>query len=131
MTPVTWQRAESVALAAAFALAGPVAFGYAWWWPLVLFLAFDLSALGYVGGTRAGATLYNAGHNYIGPVLAAGAFALTSADALMILALAWGFHVAVDRGLGYGLKLPDDFQHTHLGWIGRARTPAGEHAEGA
>jgi len=35
--------------------------------------------------------------------------------------MAWGFHVAVDRALGYGLKFNDDFQHTHLGWIGNKR----------
>ncbi|TDB99096.1 DUF4260 family protein [Actinomadura sp. 7K534] len=29
------------------------------------------------------------------------------------------FHVGVDRALGYGLKLPDSFRHTHLGEIGK------------
>ena len=28
-------------------------------------------------------------------------------------------HVAVDRALGYGLKLPAGFRDTHLGRIGR------------
>ncbi|SMO78520.1 DUF4260 family protein [Gracilimonas mengyeensis] len=27
-------------------------------------------------------------------------------------------HAAFDRVFGYGLKFPDDFRHTHLGWIG-------------
>ena len=116
---MAWQRLESIALAAAFAVAGPLAFGYAWWWPLVLFLVFDLSALGYVAGPRIGAAVYNAGHSYVVPVALAAAFAVSGDDAWMVVALAWGFHVAVDRALGYGLKHPDHFQHTHLGWIGR------------
>ena len=36
------------------------------------------------------------------------------------LALAWGFHIAVDRLLGYGLKFADRFSHTHLGEIAHA-----------
>jgi hypothetical protein len=27
----------------------------------------------------------------------------------------------MDRIFGYGLKYPDAFQHTHLGWIGGAK----------
>ena len=36
----------------------------------------------------------------------------------VLLAACWAFHVAVDRALGYGLKL-GAFRHTHLGLIGR------------
>jgi len=124
MTPVTWQRTESALIAIAVLVLPVVGFGYAWWWPLALFLAFDLSAVGYAANPRVGAALYNAGHSYIGPVLCAAAFAVTGADALMIVATSWAFHVAADRALGYGLKHPDHFQHTHLGWIGRSRDPA-------
>ena len=35
-----------------------------WIWFLALFLAPDLSMLGYVFGPRVGATTYNAGHMY-------------------------------------------------------------------
>ncbi len=121
MSTATWQRVESVAIVAGVVVATIAGFGYAWWWLLALFLVFDLSALGYVAGPRVGAALYNAGHSYIGPVLAAGLFALTGADAVMITALAWAFHVAADRALGYGLKENDAFEHTHLGWIGKRR----------
>ncbi|MFW7415822.1 DUF4260 domain-containing protein [Demequina sp. SO4-18] len=124
MSPVAYQRLESAVIAIAVFALPAIAFGYAWWWPLALFLAFDVSALGYVSGPRVGAALYNAVHSYVGPVLSAAAFALTGADALMILAASWAFHVAADRALGYGLKHPDAFEHTHLGWIGKAR--AGE-----
>ena len=39
-----------------------------------------------------------------------------------VLTCAWAFHVGVDRALGYGLKTPDGFTHTHLGRIGRDGT---------
>ena len=42
-----------------------------------------------------------------------------------VLACAWAFHVGVDRALGYGLKMPDAFTHTHLGWIGKDRSHLG------
>lgn len=43
------------------------------------------------------------------------------AIAVAVLAGSWAFHIGVDRALGYGLKLPDAFTHTHLGWIGKDR----------
>ena len=36
---------------------------YAWWWFLVLLLAPDLGALGYLGGTKLGASTYNLVHH--------------------------------------------------------------------
>ncbi|WP_062465086.1 DUF4260 domain-containing protein [Demequina soli] len=126
MTVIRWQRLEGGAIALAAAAAGPLAFGFAWWWPVALFLAFDLSALGYAAGPRVGAALYNAGHSYAGAVVCAAVFALTGADAWAIVALAWAVHIGLDRALGYGLKHPDAFQHTHLGWIGRAAPGEGE-----
>ena len=30
-------------------------------------------------------------------------------------ALILGAHVGMDRGLGFGLKFPESFKHTHLG----------------
>ncbi|WP_062134599.1 DUF4260 family protein [Demequina aestuarii] len=126
MTPVTWQRLEGAALALAALAAAAMLDG--WWWPLALFLVFDLSALGYVAGTRIGAATYNAGHALVGPsvmagwALASGGFGVPGGRVAALVAAAWAFHVGVDRALGYGLKHADSFQHTHLGWIGRSRT---------
>jgi hypothetical protein len=125
VTPVALQRLENALLAVAVLVAFVVS-GVGWWWPLVLFLAFDLSMLGYLGGPRVGAIAYNLVHSYVGPaVLALIGIVLVAlgADATwaLVLAGAWGFHVAADRALGYGLKLPTAFEHTHLGPIGRAR----------
>jgi len=56
------------------------------------------------------------------PAALFGAYLLSDVTWLAFVALAWGFHVAVDRALGYGLKFGDDFQHTHLGWIGKRKS---------
>ncbi|HEY2386937.1 MAG TPA: DUF4260 family protein, partial [Candidatus Binatia bacterium] len=36
-------------------------------------------------------------------------------------ALIWLAHIGMDRLLGYGLKYPTSFHHTHLGRIGTRR----------
>lgn len=117
--PIRIQRLEGLAIAAAAAVIF-VHQGFAWWWLLVLFLAFDLSMIGYAHSTRAGALCYNLGHTYVGPLLLIGAAAVTTLQWAWFVALAWAFHVGTDRALGYGLKLPDGFTHTHLGEIGPA-----------
>jgi hypothetical protein len=35
------------------------------------------------------------------------------------VAIIWFGHIGMDRLVGFGLKYPDSFQHTHLGWKGR------------
>jgi hypothetical protein len=54
-------------------------------------------------------------HSYIGPGVLLSHGLLTGARWSAFLALAWAFHIAADRLLGYGLKLTTGFQHTHLG----------------
>src|SRR5690625_5268346 len=120
------QRIENLALAGAILIAY-VYFGYAWWGLLVMFLIFDVSALGYFKGPRIGALVYNAVHNYTAPALLAGAYLISHMLEnpiwlLGFLSGTWAFHVAVDRALGYGLKLAEGFQHTHLGHIGKAES---------
>ncbi|MEU4555476.1 uncharacterized protein DUF4260 [Micromonospora violae] len=129
LSPVVVQRVEGVVVAA-LAVVVTVTAGYPWWSLLALFLVFDLSMLGYLRGPRLGASCYNLAHSYTLPV-ALGAVAVAAAgfgdriDWLGVLALAWVFHIAVDRGLGYGLKTAEGFDHTHLGLIGKARARVG------
>jgi hypothetical protein len=40
-------------------------------------------------------------------------------DLLILSGIILFGHSAMDRALGYGLKYPDSFQHTHLGWVGK------------
>ena len=118
-----WQRVENGLIAVAI-LTTVIAWGQAWWLLFALFLVFDVSALGYLVNPRLGALFYNLVHNYTAPAALLAIWTvlpLAGWDAtwLALLAAAWGFHVAVDRALGYGLKL-GRFTHTHLGTIGKA-----------
>lgn len=90
---------------------------FAWWWLPALFLVPDLSMLLYLVSARAGAAAYNFVHH---KALAIGVLLLGWWLGQPLLLLAGSvllFHTAFDRLLGYGLKYPSHFQHTHLGTI--------------
>ncbi len=95
--------------------------GEPWWLFAVLFFAPDLSFVGYLGGPRLGAVVYNCAHTLIGPAALGLAGFLTGNDLIMALALIWAAHIGFDRLLGYGLKYGAGFGFTHLGRIGRDR----------
>jgi len=120
----TLLRLEEAALAA-LAVWLFVRLDVAWWWLAVLFLAPDLSMLGYLAGPRAGALLYNLAHHKGAAVVLYLAGALVASTTLQAAGLILLAHSSVDRIWGYGLKYPDSFQHTHLGWIGRRRDATG------
>ena len=85
-----------------------------WWMFLLLFLAPDLSALGYLAGKEIGASVYNLFHTYLLP-MALAAYGLLAAPPLFLhLALIWLAHIGFDRLLGYGLKYASGFKDTHL-----------------
>lgn len=93
--------------------------GFSWWWFAALILAPDLSMLGYLINTRVGAITYNIAHH---KALALAVFAIGIFMFLPWLKLAGIIlfaHSSMDRMLGYGLKYPDSFHNTHLGWIGK------------
>ncbi|PRZ03406.1 uncharacterized protein DUF4260 [Isoptericola sp. CG 20/1183] len=125
LRPATIERIEN-GLVVVLAVAGTLTIEPGlWWFPLAVFLAFDLSMVGYLRSPAAGAATYNAVHTYVWPLvlavagLVAGTGAPTLSRWLTLVSLAWAFHVGLDRALGYGLKLADAFTHTHLGWIGK------------
>ena len=122
--PRTLLRLEGLTLFAGMLLLYAV-WGGSWWIFAVLFLAPDLSFLGYLAGPRAGAAVYNAAHSYMVPMaLMTSGFALASPLTLSI-AMIWLAHIGFDRALGYGLKYAAGFGFTHLGRIGRdAKTDA-------
>jgi len=93
--------------------------GGSWWLFAILFLAPDLSFLGYLGGSRTGAIAYNAAHTLVAPMVFAVAGLLLPGTVLIPLALIWTAHIGFDRMLGYGLKYGAGFGYTHLGRIGR------------
>ena len=81
---------------------------YSWTLFAVLFLAPDVAMIAYRAGVRAGATVYNAVHTYIGP------FVLLIFPATRPYGLIWVAHIAIDRLLGFGLKYPTNFKDTHF-----------------
>ena len=93
--------------------------GQSWWLFAALFLAPDLSFLGYLGGPRLGAIVYNCAHTLIAPAVLGVAGLLLPNTLIIALALIWAAHIGFDRMLGYGLKYAAGFAFTHLGRIGR------------
>jgi hypothetical protein len=106
-------RAEGLAVAVA-ALALYFESGYGWVLLLVLALAPDLAALGYLAGPRAGAASYDVAHTYVLPVALGVAGVLADSGVPIQLSLIWLAHIGADRLLGYGLKYPTGFKDTHL-----------------
>ena len=87
-----------------------------------LWLAPDLSMLGYLGGPRLGARTYNAIHTYVTPGTLSLSALLFHAHGVLPVALIWINHIGVDRLLGYGLKYPTAFGLTHLSKSGNGAT---------
>jgi hypothetical protein len=87
---------------------------HAWWLYVVLALAPDLSAVGYLAGNRAGAASYDAAHTYAVPVALAAVAVVSGWDTVVALSLIWIAHIGADRALGYGLKYASGFKDTHL-----------------
>ncbi len=88
--------------------------GFGWLLLLVLFLAPDISALGYLANPSVGSVSYDLAHTELWPVCLAVAGVLGGIDALVQVSLIWLAHIGFDRVLGYGLKYPTEFKDTHL-----------------
>lgn len=90
---------------------------FSWWAWILLFLLPDIGMIGYLLNPEIGAITYNLlHHRFIGVVvLALGYF--THQPYLILAGLLLLGHSSFDRALGYGLKFPDGFKHTHLGWL--------------
>lgn len=95
--------------------------GFAWYWLIILFIVFDISAIGYLFNPKIGAIGYNTVHSLIGPVLFMIIYIATTNQVILFVTLLWLYHIFVDRALGFGLKHSSSFNHTHLGTIGRAK----------
>lgn len=113
------QLEEAAQVAVALTLLYLLPFNLSWWAWILLFFAPDVSMIGYAVNHRVGAVLYNmAHHKGIAAVLLIGG--LLSGNVILQAGglLLWA-HASFDRVLGYGLKYPDHFTHTHLGRIGK------------
>ena len=93
---------------------------FAWWWYPVLFFTPDLSMLGYLVNTQVGAWTYNFIHVKALGIVIYVIGAMLASQPLQLTGLILFGHSSMDRVLGYGMKYPDAFKHTHLGMIGEA-----------
>jgi hypothetical protein len=100
---------------------------FLYWWAdggllvfMVLFLVPDLAMVGYLGGPRMGAVVYNLFHTYLVPATLMIMGFTTPVRGAFYWALIWFAHIGMDRMVGFGLKRTSGFQETHLGRIGRA-----------
>jgi len=114
--PRMFLRAEGAVLLA-LAVFAYARYGRSWWLFLVLLLAPDVSAVGYLAGSRFGASMYNAAHTYLGPAVLVTIGTIDRSPLLLSLGFVWFAHIGMDRAVGYGLKYRDAFAHTHLGMM--------------
>lgn len=92
-----------------------------WWWVPLLILAPDISMLGYLVSAKFGAAVYNLGHTYLLPMLAAFFGFYRHHGFIFAIGLIWLAHIGMDRAAGYGLKYDDAFKHTHLGALSNGK----------
>lgn len=111
--PARLLRLEGAALLAGSLLAYTTT-GQPWWLLPLTFLFPDLSALGYLAGTKVGARSYNLAHITPLPGVLIAVGWQQNASLAVALGLVWLAHIGFDRISGYGLKYGDNFQHTHL-----------------
>ncbi|MEO8085639.1 MAG: DUF4260 domain-containing protein [Bacteroidota bacterium] len=90
-----------------------------WWVFFALFLAPDAGMLGYLLNPKTGSITYNFFHHKGIAVLCWVGGIIFNSPNLQIAGIILFAHSSFDRILGYGLKYPDSFQHTHLGMIGQ------------
>ena len=60
------------------------------------------------------------GHTYVPPAVLAAIGVIADNNLALSIGIIWVGHIGMDRLVGFGLKYPDSFGHTHLGWKGRA-----------
>jgi hypothetical protein len=83
----------------------------------LLFLAPDLSMLGFLAGLKIGAACYNFFHTYTLPLAIGAAAYFEGAHVLLCVCVIWIAHIGFDRVMGYGLKYASAFKDTHLGRV--------------
>jgi len=115
VTPSILIQLEGLFLLALCCAAYQHLFPHRWLLFALLFLAPDLSLLGYAtNALHFAAAPYNAGHTFTLPLLLGFASALSGWHTGVALALIWFSHISFDRALGYGLKFAEAFRPTHI-----------------
>jgi hypothetical protein len=88
-----------------------------WWLYIILFLSPDLGMIGYLFNTKIGAVTYNLFHHKAVAIALLLAGLVQHNNYLLFAGLILLAHSSFDRVLGYGLKYPDSFKHTNVGYM--------------
>lgn len=92
-----------------------------WGFYLALFFVPDVSFVLFVITKKLGAIAYNVFHHQgVLAILFVLGFILQN-DIIIKISLIFLAHSTFDRVAGYGLKYLDNFDHTHLGWVGKSK----------
>ena len=92
---------------------------FSWWVWILLFLSPDISFIAYIAGMKAGTVVYNIFHHRGIAIATAAAGLWMNSDLMMLAGIILYTHACFDRMLGYGLKFPTGFKHTHLDGLER------------
>jgi Domain of unknown function (DUF4260) len=90
-----------------------------WWCYILILIAPDISMIGYLGGNKTGAIIYNLFHHKGIAIAIYITGILWHNEILQIISIILFGHSSLDRMFGYGLKLNEGFKYTHLGTIGK------------
>ena len=88
-----------------------------WWIYIILFFTPDIGMIGYVVNPKVGSVTYNILHHKALASFLIIIGLLIQEDYLLVAGLLIFAHSSFDRVLGYGLKYPDSFKHTSVGYI--------------
>ena len=91
---------------------------FEWWTWIPIFLAPDLSMLGYLINNNAGAFTYNLFHHQLVAIGIVVIGILLQLPYVELAGLVLLGHSSLDRVMGFGLKLSTGFKFTHLGAMG-------------
>lgn len=94
-------------------------FQFAWWAWILIFLAPDVSMIGYLVNNRVGAWVYNVFHHQLVAVAVWCIGVAAGWPTVAFVGLVLLGHSGLDRFLGYGLKREEGFKFTHLGPVGK------------
>lgn len=91
--------------------------GFSWWVFFALLLVPDVSMVGYLINTKIGSILYNLAHHHATAIAIILLGYFIDEPQCQLAGIIMAGHSSFDRMLGYGLKYPDHFKHTHLNLI--------------
>jgi hypothetical protein len=80
-------------------------------------LAPDIGMLGYLVNNKVGALTYNIFHHKGLAIIVYIIGIYLRNEAVQMAGIIILGHASIDRLLGFGLKYPENFKHTHLGYL--------------